>query len=83
MKNKNMISELLKTVNGGVYRILFLVITVTVAENLNAQSVDVVVRDNGVERQESIDLPKSMTKWQYLHVAPQKRRKTNVALTTK
>ena len=61
MKNKNMISELLKTVNGGVYRILFLVITVTVAENLNAQSVDVVVRDNGVERQESIDLPKSMT----------------------
>lgn len=45
MKNKNMISELLKTVNGGVYRILFLVITVTVAENLNAQSVDVVVRE--------------------------------------
>lgn len=61
MKNKNMISELLKTVNGGVYRILFLVITVILAENLNAQSVDVVVRDNGVERQESIDLPKSMT----------------------
>ena len=28
---------------------------------VNAQSVDVVIRDNGKERQESIELPKSMT----------------------
>lgn len=41
------------------YPIIFLFLTV--ALRAEAQSVDVVIRENGTVRRESIDLPKSMT----------------------
>ena len=39
--------------------IIFLLLVAT--SQVKAQSVDVVIRENGTERKESIDLPKSMT----------------------
>ena len=39
--------------------IIFLFLLATT--QVKAQSVDVVIRENGTERKESIDLPKSMT----------------------
>ena len=38
---------------------IFLLLVAT--SQVKAQSVDVVIRENGTERKESIDLPKSMT----------------------
>ena len=49
------IEEIRKLLSGFIF--LFLLATTQV----KAQSVDVVIRENGTERKESIDLPKSMT----------------------